>query len=232
MAKEKKDTGTKEKFNFKEYMETLEINKYLKIGFLASLKEEPKTLAQTEKLLKKYSDGLICLTACIQGRIPQLLSIDDYNGAKQELSDYIDIFSKENIYLEVQNHGIEIQEKVISGIEKLSDEFGVKIVCTNDVHYIEKKDSFYQDILMCIQMQNKITDFNRIKLETSEFYLKSYDEMKELFKEKPKYLENTLEISRKCNVEIEFGKISFPKFFDDKTEEETILYFKKLCNKV
>ncbi len=184
-----------------------------------------------KKLLKKYSDGLICLTACIQGRIPQLLSIDDYNGAKQELIDYIDIFSKENIYLEVQNHGIEIQEKVISGIEKLSDEFGVKIVCTNDVHYIEKKDSFYQDILMCIQMQNKITDFNRIKLETSEFYLKSYDEMKELFKEKPQYLENTLEISRKCNVEIEFGKISFPKFFDDKTEEETILYFKKLCNK-
>ncbi len=184
-----------------------------------------------KKLLEKHSEGLICLTACLQGRIPQLLSIDDYNGAKKELQDYIDIFSKEDVYLEVQDHGIEIQKKVISGLEKLADELDVKIVCTNDVHYIEKKDSFYQDVLMCIQMQNKITDFNRVKLETSEFYLKSYDEMKELFKENPEYLKNTLLVSEKCNVEIDFGKISFPKFFSDKTEEETVNYFKKLCNK-
>ncbi len=184
-----------------------------------------------KKLLKEYSEGLICLSACVQGRIPQLIAEDSYDNAKKELLEYLEIFSKEDFYLEVQNHGIKIQEKINEGIKKLSSEYELKIVCTNDVHYIEKDDSFYQDVLMCIQMQNKLTDFDRVKLETPEFYLKSYEEMSLLFGNTPEYLKNTLEVSEKCNIEIDFGKISLPKFFTDKTHEETVLYFKKLCNK-
>ncbi len=182
-------------------------------------------------LLKKYSDGLICLTACVQGRVPQLIISGDYEGAKKELSDYIDIFSASNVYVELQDHGIEIQKTINPVLERLAQELGIKAVCTNDVHYIEKKDSHYQDILMCIQMQNKITDLNRVKLETAEFYLKSYDEMLSLFPAHSEYLKNTLEVAEKCNVEIKFGSVSFPKFFEDRSYEETVSYFKKLCYK-
>lgn len=180
--------------------------------------------------LKKYSEGLVCLTACIRGIVPCLILQGDYEGAKKELNDYIDIFSKEDTYVEIQNHNIEDEKRVLPFLVQLSEECGVKVVCTNDVHYVNKEDRLYQDVLMCVQTQTKITDSNRMKLETDEFYLKSASQMLELFGNE-KYLLNTLEVAEKCNVEIEFHKFSFPKFFDDKSREETEAYFKRLCRK-
>ncbi len=183
-----------------------------------------------KKHLRKYSEGLICLTACIRGSVPYLLLEGDENGAKKELLDYIDIFSKDDTYIEIQNHNIEEEKKVIPLLLNLSEECGVKVVCTNDVHYVNKEDKLYQDVLMCVQTQTKITDTNRMKLQTDEFYLKSAEEMLDIFQNE-EYLSNTVEIADKCNVEIEFYKFKFPRFFEDKTKEETEIYFRRLCQK-
>lgn len=180
--------------------------------------------------LKKYSEGLICLTACIRGVVPYLLSEGDRDGAKKELLDYIGIFSKEDVYVEIQNHNIEEEKKVIPLLSELAEECDVKVVCTNDVHYVNKEDRLYQDVLMCVQTQTKITDTDRMKLQTDEFYLKSAEEMLSIFKN-GEYLANTVEIADKCNVEIEFHNFKFPRFFEDKTKEETQIYFRRLCQK-
>lgn len=180
--------------------------------------------------LRKYSEGLICLTACIRGIVPYLLLEGDKENAKKELLDYMKIFSKDDVYVEIQNHNIEEEKKVIPLLLKLAEECSVKVVCTNDVHYVNKEDRLYQDVLMCVQTQTKLTDTNRMKLQTDEFYLKSAEEMFGVF-ESEEYLKNTVEIADKCNVEIEFHKFKFPRFFNDKTKEETQNYFRRLCQK-
>ena len=183
--------------------------KLVSIGFTDGFYYKPRIDMKT---LKKYSEGIIALSACLAGDVPGRLVKDDYEGAKQKAKEYLEIFGKENYFIELQNHGIEEQIKINPLLLKLANELGVETVVTNDVHYINKKDAFAQDVLMCIQMNKLVTDETRLKHETSEFYLKSESEMKKVFPNLEKSFENTAEIAKRCNVEFDFSQRFLPEF--------------------
>lgn len=183
--------------------------KLVSIGFTDGFYYKPRIDMKT---LKKYSEGIIALSACLAGDVPGRLVKDDYEGAKQKAKEYLEIFGKENYFIELQNHGIEEQIKINPLLLKLANELGVETVVTNDVHYINKKDAFAQDVLMCIQMNKLVTDETRLKHETSEFYLKSEEEMKKVFPNLEKSFENTAEIAKRCNVEFDFSQRFLPEF--------------------
>ena len=163
------------------------------------------------ELLKKYHRGLIALSACIRGDVAQCYLNYGYEKAKAKALEFESIFGKGNFYLEIQNHGIEDEKKVLNALCNISEETGIGLVATNDVHYVEKKDAFLQDILTCIQTNKKVTDTDRLKFEGEEFYLKSADEMHSLFWQYNNAIENTLKIAERCNVEIDFTKRHVPK---------------------
>ena len=167
------------------------------------------------KLLKEYSKGLICLSACVQGEVPRLIIEDNYEGAKRVALEFKEIFS-DDYYIEIQDHGIPEEKKALPLLVKLAKEIGVKVVATNDVHYLEKSDADMQDVLMCISMKKQLTDADRIRLEPEEFYLKSYDEMYEKFSWIEEALENTNEIADKCSLKIKThadpGHYEIPEF--------------------
>ncbi len=151
--------------------------------------------------LKKYSEGLICLSACLAGKIPQDILAHQFDEAEKTAKWFKDIF-KDDFYLEIQNHGLVEQQEVNKFLKILSEKLNIKLVATNDCHYIEKEDAKMQDVLMCVQMGKKIDDPDRLKFETDEFYYKTYDEMKEAVKGYEEALETTLEIAEKCDVVI------------------------------
>ena len=148
------------------------------------------------KVLKEHSEGVICLSACLAGGIPRRLLSGDYEGAK-ELALYFKEIFKDDFYIEIQDHGIEEEKRVLPLLIKLANEIGVELVATNDVHYLSKGDAEMQDVLMCIQMKKQLDDPKRMKFSTNEFYFKSGDEMAELFKNVPKAISNTRAIADK-----------------------------------
>lgn len=148
------------------------------------------------KVLKEHSEGVICLSACLAGGIPRRLLADDYEGAK-ELAHYLKGIFGEDFYIEIQNHGINDELRVLPGLIKLANEIGVELVATNDVHYLEKSDAEMQDVLMCIQMKKQLDDPKRMKFETQEFYFKTGEQMAELFPNLPKAISNTRVIADK-----------------------------------
>ena len=152
------------------------------------------------KTLREHSEGLVCLSACLAGRIPKLLLRGDYEGAKKTALDLKEMFG-EDFYIEIQDHGLEEQRRVLPLLLQLAKECDIQPVATNDVHYIKKEDWEMQDVLMCIQMKKTIDDPKRMKFETHEFYLKTPEEMEELFHYVPEAISNTLVIAEKCNEE-------------------------------
>lgn len=148
------------------------------------------------KVLKEHSEGVICLSACVAGGIPRRLLNGDYEGAKQ-LALYLQGIFGEDFYIEIQNHGLDEEKRVLPLLVRLADEIGAEIVATNDVHYLRKEDAEMQDVLMCIQMKKTLDDPKRMKFETQEFYFKSGDEMAELFPNLPKAISNTRAIADK-----------------------------------
>ena len=148
------------------------------------------------KALKEHSEGVICLSACLAGGIPRRLLAGDYEGAKALALYFKEIF-KDDFYIEIQDHGIEDEKRVLPLLIKLANEIGVELVATNDVHYLTKADAEMQDVLMCIQMKKQLDDPKRMKFDTNEFYFKSGDEMAELFKNVPKAISNTRVIADK-----------------------------------
>ena len=152
------------------------------------------------KTLREHSEGLVCLSACLAGRIPKLLLRGDYEGAKKTALDLKDMFG-EDFYIEIQDHGIEEQRRVLPLLLQLAKECDIQPVATNDVHYIKKEDWEMQDVLMCIQTKKTIDDPKRMKFETHEFYLKTPEEMAELFSYVPEAISNTVVIAQKCNEE-------------------------------
>lgn len=148
------------------------------------------------KVLKEHSEGVICLSACLAGGIPRRLLAGDYDGAK-EMALYLKEVFGEDFYIEIQDHGIEEEKRVLPLLVKLAEDIGVELVATNDVHYLTKKDSDMQDVLMCIQMKKTLDDPKRMKFETQEFYFKSAEEMKVLFPTLPKAISNTRVIADK-----------------------------------
>ena len=178
-------------------------------------------------LLEKYHEGLIALSACLAGAVPHYLQ-EDYETAKNYALELSRIFGEGNFYLELQDHGIAEQIPVNQGLTRLARETGLPLVVTNDAHYLRKEDAAMQDVLMCIQMGKTVDDANRMKFETEEFYLKSEEELRQLFPNCDEAFENTQRIADRCNVEFVFNEYHLPAFPvpDGYTNEE---YFRKLC---
>ncbi len=179
------------------------------------------------ELLKKYNEGLVCLSGCLKGDVNFALKNNDYKSAKEYATAYKEIFG-EDFYLEIQNHSLEDEIGIIPDVIKLSQELNIPLVATNDVHYVKKEDAFLQDVLMCIQTGKKVSDTDRMKMTTDEFYLKSHDEMSELFKDIPEAVSNTSVIADKCNVELDFDTIHLPKY-EDNTAKSSDDKLMELC---
>lgn len=163
-----------------------------------------------KELLSKYSQDLIALTACLGGEIPSFIMKNDMEHAEKSLGEYIDIFGKENLYLELQDHGLREQKPVNEALIRLSERTGLKLVATNDIHYTNKKDSEAHDALLCIQTGSTLDDPNRFRFGSQEFYFKSSDEMAALFGNVPGALENTLEVADRCDIHLDFGRSKLP----------------------
>lgn len=169
-------------------------------------------------LLNEYREGLIGLTACLQGEIAKKIINEGKEAARKSIRKYVEILGKENFFLEIQNHNIEEEFKVIKISKELAKEEGLNLVATNDAHYLKKEDAKAHDILLCVQTLAKVDDSERMKYPGEEFYVKSEEEMRELFKEIPEAIDNTEIIKEMCNVQIKFGEYHLPHF-TEKGEE-------------
>ena len=181
-------------------------------------------------LLEKYSDGLVCLSACLAGEIPQNLLRKDYEGAKRAALWYQDVFGENNYYLELQDHGLQEQKTVIDGIRRLHADTGIPIVATNDVHYVMQEDSDIQQVLICIATNKTLGEDTGLEFHSNEFYLKSEDEMRSLFPDMPEAIDNTAKIAEMCNFDFEFGNTKLP-YFETPDNMDHFEYFRKLCYK-
>ena len=180
------------------------------------------------ELLEAHHEGLIALSACLAGAIPQALMNEDYDKARATALELSRIFGQDNFYLEMQDHGIAAQRPVNQGIQRLARETGLPMVITNDAHYLRKEDADIQDVLLCIQTGKSVDDINRMRFETQEFYLKSEEELRSLFPGCDEAFENTVKIAERCNVEFTFHEYHLPAYPvpEGYTNEE---YFRKLC---
>ena len=175
-------------------------------------------------LLREHHAGLIACSACLAGAVPKLLLARNYDGAKEAALEYNEIFGQGNFFLEIQDHGIAEERETLSGLVRLSEETGIPLVATNDVHYLKREDAYIQDVMLCIQTGHTIDDPDRMKFGSEELYLKTGDEMAAVFSRWPQALENTVRIAERCSVEFEFGHYHLPEYLtDDKRSHEEIL---------
>jgi len=185
--------------------------------------------------LARHSKGLVALSGCMQGAISQALLKDDLVLAKKTLDDFLQIFGKERYFIEIQDHGIAEQRKLIPQLLKLADEFGIKVVATNDVHYVRAEDHKPHDALLCIQTGAKVSDENRLRYSSLQFYLKSGAEMAKLFAERPDAISNTVDVAQMCAFKFDYGKNKYPVYtlpveIADKGLDKHA-YLKSLCEK-
>lgn len=181
-----------------------------------------------EALLRQHSDGLIALSACLAGAIPRALNRNDYDAAKQIALNYREIFGEGNFYLELQNHGLKEELRILPMLERLSKETGIPMVATNDCHYITQEDSRMHEVLLCIQTNHTVEDDDKMDFGTDQVYIKSEAEMRALFESYEGAIENTAKIAKQCNVEFEFGKTKLPHF-DVPGGQDHYEYFKAQC---
>ena len=180
-------------------------------------------------LLHQHSEGLICLSGCVAGAIPQLLIADRYEEARAKALELQALFGPGNFYLEIQDHGLREEQKAAQGLIRLHRETGIPLALTNDAHYVKKEDAYYQDVLMCIQMGKTVDDPARMRFETQELYLKSEEEMRALFPELPEAADNTVDIAGRCNFDFQFGHYHLPRFKLPEGESDSYAYLRKLC---
>ena len=199
--------------------------KMVSAGFTEGFYSKPRI---DKDLLEQYHEGLICLSACLAGEIPQAILAGDYERAKQAAFYYRDLFGEGNYYIELQDHGLEEDQVVLPQLIRLARETGIPMAATNDAHYITKEDAKMQSILLCIQTGKTIADADRMEFQTDEFYLKSTDEMYDLFSMVPEACENTNKIAEQCNFEFTFGETKLP-YFKAPDGMENQAYFEKLC---
>lgn len=180
------------------------------------------------ELLEQYHEGIIALSACLAGEVSRLISRGMYEQAKAAAFHYQDIFGKGNFFLELQDHGIPSQQTVNQGLVRMSQETGIELVATNDIHYTFAEDEAPHDILLCIQTGKKVADENRMRYEGGQYYCKTEEEMRKLFSFATQAIDNTQKIADRCNVEIEFGVTKLPKY-DVPEEYDAWSYLNKLC---
>ena len=179
------------------------------------------------EILEQYSEGLICLSACLAGQINQAILKDDMEKAKEIALWHKRVFG-EDYYLEIQNNGLPEQVMVNQRLIGLSRELGIPLVATNDAHYLKQEDSYNHEILLCIQTAKKMTDSDRMRFETNEFYIKTPEEMADYFSSVPEAIENTVKIADKCNFDFEFGVTKLPNYDVPKEFSSHEEYFRKL----
>jgi DNA polymerase-3 subunit alpha len=195
-------------------------------GFYYKPRADMESLAQ-------YAEGLIGFTGCLQGVVPQHLLRGDWEGAQAAMSRFIDIFTKERFFVEIQDHGIPEQQQIIPGLLALAKDFGLRVVCTNDVHYVEQSHWAAHDSLLCIQTGAKLSDEKRLRYTSRQFYLKSPQEMAERFAERQDALRSTLEVAAMCELELPFGVNRYPVFHVPEAITlqcpDNFAYLKSLC---
>jgi DNA polymerase-3 subunit alpha len=165
-----------------------------------------------DELLQEYNKGLVCLSSCLKGKIPSLILSDRISEAYKVADRYLNIFGKENFYLEIMENGLEEQKRVNKYLLKIAKELNIPLVATNDIHYLEKNEAFAHEVLLCIQTQTTLSDPNHFRFNSDTFYFRSPEEMKSIFKDIPEAIKNTLEITQKCNLILDFSKIHLPHF--------------------
>ena len=183
--------------------------KIVSIGYLEGFYYRPRL---DTDILTAHNSGLIALSACLSGKIPRFLAADRYDEARETLGQYIDIFGRENFFLEMQDQELEDQDKVNAGLFKLSKESGASLVATNDVHYLDMEDHTAHDVLLCIQTGAQVSDENRLHFKTDQFYFKNKDEMGAIFGDFPSAIENTLKVAEMCNLDIPLGQYLLPYY--------------------
>ncbi|MBO5598232.1 MAG: DNA polymerase III subunit alpha [Oribacterium sp.] len=196
-------------------------------GFTDGYYYKPRVDFET---LEEFHEGIIALSACLAGEVSKNLTRDLYDEAKAAALHYVEIFGRDNFFLELQDHGYPEQKKVNAGILRLHEETGIPLVATNDIHYTYKSDAEAHDILLCLQTGKKVSDEDRMRYPGGQFYIKSEEEMQALFPYAKEALENTHKIAERCNVEIEFGHYHLPKYEvpEGYTPES---YLTELCEK-
>ena len=194
-------------------------------GFLEGFYYKPRV---DYEVLAEYSEGIIALSACLGGEVASNLKRGFYAEAKASALRMQDIFGENNFFLELQDHGMDEQKSVNQGLLRMSEETGIGLVATNDVHYTFEDDEESHDILLCIQTQKKVSDENRMRYEGGQFYLKSPEEMEALFPYAKEALENTYEIAKRCNVTITFGEYKLP-LYPVPAPYTSYEYLRKLC---
>lgn len=181
-----------------------------------------------KELLRKYSGGLIALSACLGGEIPGLLMRSQQDAADQAALEYQEIFGKDNFFLELQDHGLPEQPAVNRTLAEMSSRLSIPLVATNDLHYINREDSEYHDVLLCIQTGKTLADQERMKFDTDQFYLRSAAEMAALFPHNPEALENTVRIAERCEVILDFNTLHMPHYpVPDDLDADT--YLEEIC---
>ncbi|MBR6533682.1 MAG: DNA polymerase III subunit alpha [Clostridia bacterium] len=197
--------------------------KLVSLGFTEGFYSKPRV---DREALEKYSEGLVALSACLAGEVPGALLKNDYEKAKQTALWYKNVFGAD-YYLELQDHGINEQKLTNPQIVRIAKEIDVPLVATNDVHYVNEEDYKTHKVLLCVQTGSKITEDNALEFKTNEFYLKSGEQMAELFSSLPEAITNTNIVAEKCNLEFEFGKIKLPRF--DIGKRDHAEYFREKC---
>jgi DNA polymerase-3 subunit alpha len=195
------------------------------IAFLEGFYYKPRI---DKEILKKYKDGLICLSACLKSELAYFVSNNEPENAQKALEEYIEIFGKENFFLELHDHNIEEQKKYNEWLIKAAKKNKLGLVVTNDCHYIDKEEAFMHEVLLCIQTATNLDDPKRMKFQTQEFWFKNETDMRKLFPSVPEAIENTVKIADMCNVEIDFSKHYLPVFLPPDGYTQTS-YLKKLC---
>lgn len=182
-----------------------------------------------KELLKKYHEGIICLSACVAGEIPRALIQGNKAKAESLVQEYLNIFGKDNFFLEIQNHGLAEERISNAGLVELAQKYNIGLVATNDCHYVSREDSEFHDILLCIQMGKTIADPARMRFNSDDYYVKSPAEMAELFKDYPEAIANTEKIAARCQVDFEFGHIQLPYYPIPSQYADDEAYLRALC---
>ncbi len=183
--------------------------KLVSYGFTEGFYSKPRV---DTDLLRQYSEGLIALSACLSGKIPRLLSAGDYSNAKRTAIEYSDIFGEGNFYIELQDHGTEDTRAILPALVQIAKECELPMVATNDCHYLRKRDSETQEVLMCIQTNTTLDSPNKPSFDTDDYYIKTTEEMKSIYSQYEGAIENTVKIAEMCDLELEFDKVLLPKF--------------------
>ena len=184
-----------------------------------------------KEILREHHEGLIALSACLAGEIPRAILEGDFAHAKALIAEYVEIFGRDNFFLEIQNHGLDDEYKVRRALKVLSAQMNIPLVATNDSHYVRREDSEFHDLLLCIQTNKTINHAKRLKFSSDDYYLKSAEDMRELFVDTPEACDNTLRIAQRCNVKLEFGKFQMPEFPLPEGYTAAADYLRDLCYK-